>query len=64
MLVTNLLPTKTGGGTTTVTLNFDSTVASVTTTYTKDGSVATVPVTEGKVTLTFPEGEAYLVEWK
>jgi hypothetical protein len=44
-------------------LTFDSSISTVTTTYSKDGTVATVPVTDGKVTLTFDEGEAYLVEW-
>ena len=64
VLVTNLKPSATGGATVSVTLNFDSTVTSVTTTYSEDGTVATVPVENGAVTLTFPEGEAYLVEWK
>lgn len=65
VLVTNLLPTSTGGGVCTVTLHFDNTVTSVTTTSTETGATTTgVPVLSDGLTLTFPEGEAILVEWE
>ena len=63
VLVTHLKPSATGTDTCEVVLRFDDTVTSVTTTYSADGTTETVPVTGGLVTLSFPEGEAYLVEW-
>jgi hypothetical protein len=63
-VVTHLEPSRDGVvDSFTVTLTFDSSITTVTTTYSKDGTVANVPVADGKVTLTFDEGEAYLVEW-
>lgn len=64
LLVTHLMPTKTGDGSYSVVLHFDDKVSSVTTTSSIDGAVETVAVSNGQVTLTFPEGEAVLVEWK
>ena len=64
VLVTHLQPSVAATGTYNVTLHFDSTVTSVATTFSKDGAKADVAVTDGVVTLSIPEGEAYLVEWK
>ena len=62
-VVTNRIPSTTGTDTINATLHFDNTVHSVTATYTADHSVQTLPVTGGTLNLSFPEGEAYLIEW-